>query len=114
LKPLPKFFVCRAPITEKITAPEEDGSMKTGILLLGLRLDYLSCLLTVGSTILIGRRSWVGWVVAAANSLIICFIGLRTAQLGFIPANLFCIVLYAFNLQTWRRSEVSCSGRENK
>jgi len=46
-------------------------------------------------------------VLAAANSLIICVIGLRTAQLGFIPANLSCIVLYVFNLRTWRRAEIS-------
>ena len=46
-------------------------------------------------------------MLAAANSLIICVIGLRTAQLGFIPANLFCIVLYAVNLRTWRKAEVS-------
>jgi hypothetical protein len=31
----------------------------------------------------------------------------RTAQLGFIPANLFCIVLYAVNLRTWRKAEIS-------
>ena len=47
------------------------------------------------------------WVLAPANSLIICVIGLRTAQLGFIPANLFCIVLYAVNLRTWRKAEIS-------
>ena len=46
-------------------------------------------------------------MLAAANSLIICVIGLRTAQLGFIPANLFCIVLYAVNVRTWRKTEVS-------
>jgi len=60
-------------------------------------LDCLSYVLTVFSTILVGRRCWEGWVLAAANSLIICVIALRTAQLGFIPANLFCIVLYAAN-----------------
>ena len=81
--------------------------MKLGMLSFGLRLDYLSCVLTVGSTILVGRRCWQGWVVAAVNSLIICFIGLRTAQLGFIPANLFCIVLYGVNLRTWRKTEFS-------
>jgi len=81
--------------------------MKLEFLSLALRLDCLSCLLTVFSTILIGRRCWEGWVVAAANSLIICVIGLRTAQLGFIPANLFCIVLYAVNLRTWRKVESS-------
>jgi hypothetical protein len=81
--------------------------MKSDVLSLVLRLDYLSCVLTVVSTILVGRRCWEGWVLAAANSLIICVIGLRTAQPGFIPANLFCIVLYAVNLRTWRKAEVS-------
>jgi hypothetical protein len=81
--------------------------MKFELLSLLLRLDCLSCVLTVFSTILVGRRCWEGWVLAAANSVIICVIGLRTSQLGFIPANLFCIVLYAVNLRTWRKAEVS-------
>jgi nicotinamide riboside transporter PnuC len=81
--------------------------MRSGLLSFLLRLDYLSCILTVLSTILVGRRYWEGWVLAAANSLIICVIGLRTSQLGFIPANLFCIVLYAVNLRTWRKAEIS-------
>ena len=83
------------------------ADMKLEVLSLVLRLDCLSCVLTVFSTILVGRRCWEGWVLAAANSLIICVIGLRTAQLGFIPANLFCIVLYAVNLRTWRKAEIS-------
>lgn len=66
------------------------------------RLDYVSCLLTIVSTILVGRRMWQGWIVAGANSAIICVIGLRTTQLGFIPANLFCIALYALNLKRWK------------
>ena len=70
-----------------------------------LRLDYLSCVLTVMSTVLIGRRNWEGWVLAGVNSVIICVIGFRTSQLGFIPANLFCIVLYGFNLHSWRKSD---------
>ena len=70
-----------------------------------LRLDSLSCILTVVSTILIGRHRWQGWVLAAMNSVIICVIGLRTSQLGFIPANLFCIGLYAINLRMWRRQQ---------
>jgi hypothetical protein len=81
--------------------------MRLGVLSLVWRLDCLSCVLTVFSTILIGRRCWTGWVLAGINSLIICVIGLRTGQLGFIPANLFCIVLYAANLRTWRKAEVS-------
>ena len=68
-----------------------------------LRLDSLSCLLTVISTLLVGRKLWQGWVAAALNSVIICIIGMRTAQFGFLPANLFCIALYAHNLCSWRR-----------
>jgi nicotinamide riboside transporter PnuC len=68
-----------------------------------LRLDYLSCVLTVLSTILVGRRLWEGWILAAVNSIIICVIALQTAQTGFIPANLFCIVLYGMNLRSWRK-----------
>jgi hypothetical protein len=79
--------------------------MRLDLFSLLLRLDCLSCVLTIFSTILVGRRFWAGWVLAAVNSLIICVIGLRTAQLGFIPANLFCIVLYMVNLRTWRKAE---------
>jgi len=69
-----------------------------------LRLDYISCFLTILSTILVGKRLWQGWFVAGANSVIICIIGVRTAQFGFVPANLFCIALYAYNLLRWRKS----------
>ncbi len=48
---------------------------------------------------------------SGGNSLIICVIGLKTGQLGFIPANLFCIVLYVVNLRTWRKAEFSCAAR---
>lgn len=68
------------------------------------RLDYVSCVLTVISTILIGKRYWEGWVLAAVNSAVVCVIGFKTAQLGFIPANLFCIILYFFNLRSWRKT----------
>ena len=71
------------------------------------RLDYLSCLLTVLSTILVGRKRWTGLVVASVNSVIVCVIGLKTGQFGFIPANLFCIGVYAFNIRSWVRAEVS-------
>ena len=69
------------------------------------RLDYISCLLTVLSTILIGRHTWQGWIIAGANSVLICVIGLRTAQLGFIPANLFCLAIYGYNVIKWRSDE---------
>ena len=69
-----------------------------------LRLDYLSCVLTIASTILVGRRCWEGWLVATVNSVIMCIIGVKTAQLGFIPANIFCIVVSVINLRNWRRT----------
>jgi hypothetical protein len=64
-------------------------------------LDYLCCFLTVLATILLARKSWIGLPVAMANSLIVCVIELRTSQLGFIPANLFCIGVYAFSMRSW-------------
>jgi nicotinamide riboside transporter PnuC len=72
-----------------------------------LRLDYLSCVLTVASTILVGRRCWEGWALAVVNSVIMCIIGVRTAQLGFIPANVFCIAVSAINLRAWRRTRAT-------
>jgi hypothetical protein len=38
-----------------------------------------------------------------------CIIGIKTAQLGFIPANVFCIVISVINLRTWRRAGASSS-----
>lgn len=67
-----------------------------------LRLDYLSCLLTVVATILVGQKKWTGLVVSGINSFIVCVIGIHTSQYGFIPANIFCICIYAFNLKSWR------------
>ena len=67
------------------------------------RLDYISCALTILSTVLVGRRIWYGWLIAGLNSVVICIIGLRTAQFGFVPANLVCIGLYANNVWHWRR-----------
>jgi hypothetical protein len=68
------------------------------------RLDTLSCALTVLSTVLVGRKLWTGLVVAGVNSVVICMIGLRTAQFGLIPANLFCIGVYAVSLRSWRKT----------
>jgi hypothetical protein len=67
-----------------------------------IRLDYLSCVLTVLGTVLLGKKLWQGWVVAALNSAVVCVIGVRTAQFGFVPANLLCIALYTSNLINWR------------
>ena len=69
------------------------------------RLDYLSCLLTVVATILVGRKMWTGLVVSGVNSLIVCVIGLHTSQYGFIPANVFCICINAFNLREWLKMQ---------
>jgi hypothetical protein len=69
------------------------------------RLDYLSCFLTVVATILVGRKMWTGLVVSGVNSLIVCVIGLHTSQYGFIPANVFCICINAFNLRTWLKAQ---------
>jgi|GEM_PF-3259690 hypothetical protein len=71
-----------------------------------LRLDYISCVLTILSTLLIGRKFWQGWMVAGANSVIVCVIAARTAQFGFIPANLFCIALYSYNVWNWRSPQL--------
>jgi hypothetical protein len=65
------------------------------------RLDYLSCLLTILATVLVGRKSWTGLLVSIVNSLIVCVIGFRTSQFGFIPANVICICVYAFSVRSW-------------
>ena len=74
-----------------------------------IRLDYISCVLTILSTVLVGKNLWQGWLVAGANSIIICFMGVRTAQFGFVPANLFCIALYSYNLWSWRKVQRASS-----
>jgi hypothetical protein len=73
------------------------------------RLDYISCVLTVISTILVGRKFWQGWILAGANSVIVCVIAARTAQFGFIPANIFCIALYSYNVRNWRTPQLPVS-----
>jgi hypothetical protein len=74
-------------------------------------LDYLSCLLTVLATILLARKSWIGLLVAIFNSLIVCAIGLRTSQLGSIPANLFCICVYTFSMRPWLKEQTDTKSR---
>jgi type III secretory pathway component EscS len=68
-------------------------------------LDYISCFLTVLAPILLARKSWIGLLVAIVNSLTVCVIGLQTSQLGFIPANLFCICVYAFSMRPWLKEQ---------
>jgi hypothetical protein len=67
--------------------------------------NYVSCLLTILSTVMVGKRLWHGWMLAGLNSVIICLIGFQTRQWGFIPANIFCLVLYARNIHKWRGAE---------
>jgi hypothetical protein len=98
------FVTSHVPIiTEKSSSVLHTRIVEEGAVL--LRLDYLSCVLTILSTILIGKRCWEGWILAAVNSAVVCLIGFRTSQFGFIPANVFCIALYALNLRSWRGKE---------
>ena len=69
-----------------------------------IRLDYISCFLTILATVLVGRKSWTGLLISIVNSLIVCVIGFRTAQFGFIPANLICICVYAFSIRSWHKN----------
>src|SRR6201982_3505111 len=73
--------------------PEVDVAM--------FHLDYLSCFLTILATVLVGRKSWTGLLISIVNSMIVCVIGFRTSQFGFIPANLICICVYAFSIRSW-------------
>lgn len=54
---------------------------------------------------MVGRKSWTGLALASVNSMIVCVIGLQTSQIGFIPANLFCIVVYVLNIRKWMKEE---------
>lgn len=74
-----------------------------------MSLDYVSCLLTIVSTTLIGKRLWYGWPIAGANSILICVIAFHTSQIGFIPANVFCVGIYMFNMHSWRKQQVRAS-----
>jgi len=69
-----------------------------------LHLDYVSCILTIISTILVGRKHWMGLVIASINSAIVCAISLHTVQYGLIAANLFCIITFALSVRSWRRA----------
>lgn len=89
------------PWPRRLNKKREERTIMTALHQL-LRLDYISCILTVVGTILLGKKLWQGWVVAAINSAVVCVIGVRTAQFGFVPANLLCIALYTSNLVHWR------------
>jgi hypothetical protein len=72
-------------------------------------LDYLSYFFTILTTILLARKSWIGFPVAIANSLIVCVIALRTSQLVFNPAKLFCIGVFAFSVRSWLKERTNPS-----
>ena len=74
-------------------APEVEVAM--------FHLDYLSCFLTMLATVLVARKSWIGLLISIVNSMIVCVIGFRTSQFGFIPANLICICVYASSIRSW-------------
>jgi hypothetical protein len=76
-------------------------------------LDYVSCLLTVASTVMVGKRLWQGWIVAALNSIVISLIGFHTGQWGFIPANVFCLLIYTYNMRKWREPQVAPASAES-
>jgi hypothetical protein len=114
-----RVFACRKPhFSFRVTCPADHylrhpvgclqcwraiaGSRKASKGQRMLKLDYISCILTIISTVLVGKKLWQGWIIAGANSILICVIGMRSAQFGFVPANLFCIGLYANNLRNWR------------
>jgi hypothetical protein len=76
-------------------------------------LDYLSCFLTMSATVLVARKSWTGLLISIVNSMIVCVIGFRTSQFGFIPANLICICVYAFSIRSWIKqthTHQTCAG----
>ena len=74
-----------------------------------MHLDFISCLLTIISTVLVGKRLWQGWIMAGINSMIICLIGFQTRQWGLILANIFCLTIYAYNIGKWRAPQGSAS-----
>jgi len=76
------------------------------------RLDYLSCLLTILATILVGRKLWTGLVVSGVNSVIVCVIGIQPSKFGFIPANLFCICIYAVSIRSWLKERTNAQSPE--
>jgi hypothetical protein len=90
----------------RITHTLESGEASIGGSVFEMfHLDYLSCFLTVLATILLARKCWIGLLLAIINSVIVCAIGVHTLQLGFIPANLFCICVYAVSMRSWFKQQ---------
>ncbi len=70
-------------------------------------MDYLSCILTLVSTALVGKKRWEGFAVATVNSGLICMLASDAKQWGLIPANVICMALYAKNISKWRKEAKS-------
>jgi hypothetical protein len=68
-------------------------------------MDYLSCILTLVSTALVGKKRWQGFAIATVNSGLICMLARDAKQWGLIPANVVCMALYAKNIRKWRKEE---------
>ncbi len=68
-------------------------------------MDYLSCILTLVSTALVGKKRWQGFAIAGVNSALICMLARDAKQWGLIPANVFCMAVYAKNIKRWRKEE---------
>lgn len=68
-------------------------------------MDYLSCILTLVSTALVGKKRWQGFAIAGVNSALICMLARDAKQWGLIPANVVCMALYAKNIKKWRKEE---------
>ncbi len=66
-------------------------------------MDYFSCILTLVSTALVGKKRWEGFAVATVNSGLICMLARDAKQWGLIPANIVCMALYARNISKWRK-----------
>ncbi len=63
------------------------------------RLDYISCLLTVASTVLVGRRMWQGLIIAGVNSLIICCDRPANRATRIHPGKpVLCLAIYVYNI----------------
>ena len=68
-----------------------------------LRLDYISCGLTISSTILIGRKRWEGWIVAALNSVLICLIRMEHFSVGVHSRQRLLSCFVSYNLWEWSK-----------
>lgn len=65
----------------------------------------LSCIGVTG-LLLIGKRKWWAWGIAALNEMLwICY-ALITRQYGFIFGALAYMTVHAHNARKWKRGEV--------